>query len=495
MQYRIRLLWILAIVIAGRPALDAVPSSPVDKVKSLRADLDRIFSESRPASFQLGVLVFSLDRGETLYERNPFRLLTPASNNKIITAAVSLLRLGPAFRFETRVLTDGKVQNGALMGNLIIVGSGDPSYSARFRGGDPFAAFRNWATKLTEKGIRSISGDIVGDDRAFAEPKFGLGWEWNDLSQSYAAPIGALQFNENTVTLEISPGGGKGSPASIRTHPLEDYLSIRNRVTTESGDMPAEIRMDPDESNERVIVSGTISEGSAAVSESVSVRRPTLYYLSGLKRTLAQDGIDVKECAVREAGEYTPASPTLLWNELSPELSEILKPLLKKSQNLYAETLVRTLGLNLRGEGSFPKGKEVVEETLGQMGVVQGSYSFADGSGLSRLNLESTDSLVRVLKFMYGNRYFQPYYDALPVAGIDGTLSARMKGTKAENNVHAKTGSMSNVSSIAGYMQSADGEMLAFAIVINNFLAPRESAESMQDRALVRLARFSRKSR
>ena len=168
---------------------------------------------------------------------------------------------------------------------------------------------------------------------------------------------------------------------------------------------------------------------------------------------------------------------------------------MKMSLNLSAETLVRSLGLELRGEGTFDRGKELVEETLDQMGIAKDSYSYADGSGLSRLNLVSADALVRVLKFMHQHQYSRSFYDALAIAGVDGTLATRMKKTKAENNVRAKTGTFAAASALSGYVQTADGESLAFSILANNYVASKDAAEYVQDKALARLAGFSRKGK
>lgn len=165
---------------------------------------------------------------------------------------------------------------------------------------------------------------------------------------------------------------------------------------------------------------------------------------------------------------------------------------MKESENLYAETLTRTLGLVFGQKGTFSEGKGIVEDTLSQVGIEPESYSYADGSGLSRLNLVSADVLVRILRAMYGHRHFVPFYQALSIAGVDGTLENRMKGTRAENNLHAKTGTISNASAISGYVYTADGEMLAFSIMVNNYLESRKQAEFLQDKAIERLANFSR---
>jgi D-alanyl-D-alanine carboxypeptidase/D-alanyl-D-alanine-endopeptidase (penicillin-binding protein 4) len=464
-----------------------------DPSEILRRDLDRIFSDPRFADTQMGIEVFSLDRSEALYEKNSQRLCIPASNNKILTAAAALIRLGPEYRFETRVLTDGQIENGVLKGNLIIRGSGDPSISARFQSGNPFGIFREWAAKLKDWNIRSIAGDILGDAGAFDEIKFGHGWAWDDLSQSYAAPVGALQFNDNIALIEMAPGAQRGSLASIKTSPLPGYPAIENRIMTEQEGTQAQIRIEAGDSIDSIVARGSIPSDGPATTRAIAVQSPVLYYLSALRYALAQQEIDTKICRIKEVRDCALPSLSLLWDQTSPELSEILKPMLKTSQNLYAETLTRALGLALLGEGTFAKGREIVEDTLSQMGIQKGSYSYADASGLSRLNLASADTLVRILRYMYKHPRFAFFYGSLPIAGVDGTLEARMRRTKAENNLHAKTGTIAQVSAISGYLRTADGEMLAFSIIVNNFLMDKDEAERLQDKALLRLANFTRK--
>ena len=225
----------------------------------------------------------------------------------------------------------------------------------------------------------------------------------------------------------------------------------------------------------------------------MSVRFPADYYLEALKLVLGQEGIDVSHCSVKAVRGWAPPSLRLLWSHSSPSLAEIVKPLLKVSQNLYAETLVRTLGLKFHDEGSFARGRDVVEGALRGMSIEKGTYFYADGSGLSRRNLITADLLVRLFQYMYRSPYFLQFYDSLPIAGVDGTISARMKSTRAENNVHAKTGSIANVRSLSGYLRTADGEMLAFSMLANNFLVSSKMAEYVQDSVCARLAAFSRK--
>jgi D-alanyl-D-alanine carboxypeptidase/D-alanyl-D-alanine-endopeptidase (penicillin-binding protein 4) len=464
-----------------------------DSARVLRKDLDLIFSDRRFADAQWGVAVYSLDRSEMLYEKNPLRLYIPASNNKILTAAVALIRLGPDYRFETRLLADGSIADGVLKGNLVVRGSGDPSISPNFESESSFAVFKEWAEKLKQQSIRSISGDILGDTGAFDENKLGKGWEWDDLVEAYAAPISALQFNDNSISIDIAPGADKGSPASVRASPLSNYLTLDNRIVTGAAGSAVAIRIRSGNPIETMVLSGSIPSNGPTLNRTVAVQSPVRYYLSALRQALAEKGIDTANCEIKEKRDYASPSLALLWVHASPKLSEILKPLLKTSQNLYAETLTRALGFALLGEGTFDKGKEIVEDTLDSMGIAKGSYSYADASGLSRLNLASADTLVRILSYMYRQRNFESFYEALPIAGVDGTLAARLKGTKAENNLHAKTGTIANVSSISGYVRSAQGEMLAFSMIANNFLVSKDIAEKLQNRAIERLANFSRK--
>ncbi len=474
---------------------DTLSHAATDARAGLAADLDCIFADPNFADAQWGVEVVSLDRDEILYEHNAHSLYMPASNNKLLTSSAALARLGPDYRYETPVLTDGAVSGGTLTGNLIIVGSGDPTFAQRFHSGDAFAVFKEWAGNLKQKGISKIDGDIVGDDRAFPEPWLGTAWEWDDLAYGYAAPVTALQFDENLEVVEITPGAKEGDAATFSVRPLPGYLTIDFHVQTASQGSDPAIEVDRAESGETVTFRGTVPLHGGTITQSVAARYPTLFYLQALKQTLQNEGVDVSRCSLRRATGNPEAAvqASRLWTQSSMPLAEILKPLLKVSQNLYAETLTRTLGLAVAREGTFERGKTVVEEMLHGMAIEKGTYLYADGSGLSRRNLITADLLVRIFKFMYRHKYFAQFYDALPVAGVDGTIAGRMKGTKAENNVHAKTGTIAAVRSLSGYIRTADGEMLAFSMIANNFLVSSKAAEYVQDSAAVRLANFSRK--
>ena len=470
-----------------------MPAQAADSAKTLRRDLDALLADSRFAAAQWGIEIFSLNRSEVLFEKNSQRLYIPASNNKILTAAAALTQLGPEYCFKTQILRTGSVVDGVLKGNLLIVGFGDPSSSSRMNPPDPFRVFRLWAANLKQQGIRAIDGDLIGDGTSFEETGYGQGWEWNDLVEGFAAPVSALQFNENSVSLAFSPGLKDGDLASLTIAPLIDYVSVNNQVVTEGGGRAARITIEQSRPGESILARGFVSRKNSTVERLVSVRFPVRYYLSALKQTLTEEGIDVSRCRIREMRNSRSQPHTVLWIQSSPPLSELLPPLMKMSLNLASETLVRVLGLERRGSATFSKGKEVVQEALGRLGIDRETYAYADGSGLSRLNLVSADTLVRILTAMYRLPDFPIFYDALSIAGVDGTLANRMKGTRAEGTVRAKSGTLAGVSALSGYVQSANGEMLAFSLIANNYLGEKDAAEQLQHAVLLRLAAFSRK--
>lgn len=478
------------------------PLFAADAEDALRRDLDVIFTDTRLSDAQWGVAVYSLDREESLFAHNANKLYIPASNEKILTAAAAFLRLGPEYRFKTRVLTDGAVDGDILRGNLVIQGFGDPALSTRMDGGkDPFTTFRAFAGWLKERGIKAIAGNIAGDASAFKGTGFGRGWELDDLTESYAAPVSALAFNENYASIQIRPGAKAGDAAVLSSEPLPGYPYIDNSVVTTDAGGAASVIVEhvPGDAGapETIKIRGTVPLKSQPVRRSVPIRRPVHYYLEALRRQLDKEGIDVSDCAIKEDYHALKSGGSetveLLMTHESAPLAEILTPVLKDSLNMPSEMLLRVLGLEIRGEGTDSAGIEVVTETLETMGIRKGSYIYSDASGLSRRNLISADVFVRALGFMYKQPVFQRFYAAMAVAGVDGTLKNRLTGTALKGNIHAKTGTISGVSAISGYVRTADGEMLAFSIIANNYASGKAVAENIQNSAIQRLARFSRK--
>ena len=481
--------------------LGTCPLFAVDAKDALRSDLEAIFADRRLSDAQWGVAVYSIDRDESLFEHNSNKLYIPASNQKILTAAVSLLRLGAEYRFKTRILIDGKIEDGILYGNLIIQGFGDPSLSARMVDKDPFTVFRIFADILKARGIKSINGSIAGDASAFKGASYGRGWELDDLTESFAAPASALAFNENFASFKIKPGAKAGEAAILSSEPIQGYPRLDNEVVTTGAGKSAAVYVEhvPDDidSPETIRIRGTVPLKNQTARRSVAIRRPVRQYLEALRKMLDKEGVDVSNCGIKE--DYSMSEPgntnavELLLKHESAPLGELIAPIMKESLNMPSETLLRVLGLEILGEGTSDAGIDVVAETLETMGIQKGSYVYADASGLSRRNFISADIFVRVLGFMQKQPVFPRFYSAMAVAGVDGTLKNRLTGAAVKGNVHAKTGTISGISAISGYLRTVDGEMLAFSLITNNYASGRSIAEDIQNRAIQRLTRFSRK--
>jgi D-alanyl-D-alanine carboxypeptidase/D-alanyl-D-alanine-endopeptidase (penicillin-binding protein 4) len=452
--------------------------------------MDSAFSGPEFSRALWGVVVQSLDNGEVLYRRNAERLFMPASNMKLVTAAAALVHLGADFRYRTPVLARGAHRGDTLSGDLVIVGRGDPTLSQHVAGGtDILASLRPWADSIRARGLRTVTGRVVGDGSWFTDPPIGQGWAWDYLDASYAAPVGALQFNEGFAVLSVTPGDSAGAPARAAFLPSSTPLRLFGSVTTAPPDSDvARVDVARAPFTDSVTVGGRLSARRVPLRVELAVLDPARYFEAALTQVLREAGIQVLGQAAAAA---TPAETLFVWT--SPALRDILPPFLKPSQNQIGETLLRTLGGVTRGQASVDSGRAAVREALQGFGVADDAYVVADGSGLSRYDYVAPETLARILVAMARRPDFDVFHQALPIAGVDGTIASRMRGTAAANNVHAKTGSIANVRSLSGYVTTADGERLVFVMLANHFTAPRRVVEVVQDRLLERLATFSRR--
>jgi D-alanyl-D-alanine carboxypeptidase/D-alanyl-D-alanine-endopeptidase (penicillin-binding protein 4) len=474
------------------PAAAAAAARPVS-AKALPAELDRIFAAPAFDRMQWAVMVQSLASGEVLYQRNPAKLMMPASNMKVLTLAATAERLGWEFTWNTRLLAAGAMEQGILNGDLVVVGSGDPTINSR--GGSALQVFERWADLLAASGIRRIEGRVLADARAFDREGLGAGWAWDYLEASYAAPVGALQFNEDVAEAVVRPGPAAGGPAVVEVRPAESGLVVDNRVVTVAGGS-TDVRLRRLPGSERLTVTGQIAVGAKEVVRLTSVDSPTDYFARALRSTLVGRGIEVTGLALDF--ERVDVPPILegareLFVHRSPPLSEAARVLMKVSQNLYAETFLKTLGAQ-SGDGSSDGGQKAVEEVLQSWGVPPDAYVLADGSGLSRYNYVTAETMVTVLRRMYRDeRHREAFLATLPVGGQDGgTIARRFRGTRAENNVRAKTGSIANVRALSGYVTTTDGEPLVFSIIANHFTQPQATIDAATDLAVERLANVKR---
>ena len=463
------------------------------EVAALATEVDSALADPAFARASWGVVVQSLDNGQVLYRRNAERLFLPASNLKILTAAAALVRLGADFRYRTVVLARGARRTDTLAGDLVVAGRGDPTLVLDTARGapDPLGSLRPWADSLEERGIKVVRGRVAGDATLFTGPPLGAGWAWDDLDAEYSAPVGALQFNESVAYLIAVPGQAPGEPVRLSVLPRSAPLRVFTAATTAARDSTAAtLRWSRAPFGDSVSVAGSLPVGHDTVRLPLSVPDPTRYFETSLTEALAGRGVTV-------AGESVPAptlAPDTLFVWTSPPLSAVLALFLKPSQNQIGETLLRTLGAEVAGVGSADSGRAVIGRVLSDLGVPPDAYMLADGSGLSRYDFVTPDAVAQVLFALRARPDFQAFYDALPIAGVDGTLATRLLHTAAAGNAHAKTGSLTGVRALSGYVETADGEHLLFVLLANNFTAPQRVVEAAQDRIVERLANFSRGS-
>lgn len=486
----------LAAGCARQPRPVTHPVEPKPGVAALRADLAAIFHAPAFANAIFGVEIRSLRSGDVLYTQNAGTLLMPASNMKVVTAAVAAERMGWAHTFETRLVSSAPIDAGVLQGDLTIVGAGDPSLGGR--PGEAAAVFDAWTAQLQARGITRIAGRIIGDDNAMDDNGLGRGWAWDDLGSGYATPTGAASFAENVVQLSFTPGTAAGAPVVITARPAGHGLTIVGAVTTGAAGSETDLEFRRLPGSSTLTVRGTVAVGRADVTRFVSVDNPTVFTAGVVRAAFIERGISVDGNAVDIDDLQAPppaegAATLASWT--SPPLTEVLKVLLKVSQNFYAETVLAAVGpTDAGGARTIEAGRKVVRDTLTAWGVPPTQYVQADGSGLSRYNYLAPAALVRILTRMYEDRRHRgPFAEAMPVAGVDGTLETRMAGTPAQGNARAKTGSIANARALSGYVTSADGEPIVFSMIANNFSVPASEANAVIDRAVVRLAQFRRR--
>ncbi|RPJ75730.1 MAG: D-alanyl-D-alanine carboxypeptidase/D-alanyl-D-alanine-endopeptidase, partial [Acidobacteria bacterium] len=316
-------------------------------------------------------------------------------------------------------------------------------------------------------------------------------WAWDYLEASYAAPVGALQFNEDVAEAVVRPGPAAGAPAVVEMRPAESGLVVDSRVVTVAGGS-TDVRLRRLPGSDRLTVTGQIALGAKEVVRLTSVDSPADFFARALRSTLVGRGFEITGIALDfERADVPPIleGAREIFVHQSPPLAEAARVLMKVSQNLYAETFLKTVGARA-GDGSAAGGQKVVEEVLQSWGVPPDAYVLADGSGLSRYNYVTAETLVTVLRHLYRDeKHREAFLATLPVGGQDGgTIARRFKGTRGENNVRAKTGSIANVRALSGYVTTMDGEPLVFSIIANHFTQPQATIDTATDLAVERLA-------
>lgn len=442
------------------------------------ARADALLGAAPASKGDWGLLIVDAKTGETLYEKNPASYFVPASNMKLFTTALALAKLGPDYTFHTTLETRGTISpDGTLSGDVFLVGRGDPNLSNRkfpFElkeefDGPPEKVLTEFADALVARGVAEITGDVIGDDSYFPPGRYPDGWEIGDMVWEYGAAISAIVVNDNKVTLTLTPGDKMGDPAVPSVAPPTPDFRVQNEVITSAAEVKSDLTLTRDPGSNLVVVRGTLPAKSAPRNLVLAIEEPALHSASLLAGLLAERGVKI-DGKVRAV--HVPDSDStlreILAEHVSVPLADSVKLINKISQNLHTEMLLRTVARQ-NGMWSSPEDlAKVPQDFYAAAGIAPGDVIQTDGSGLSRHDLVTPRAVVTLLRYAQGQTWFAPYYDSLPVAGIDGSLQDRMKGTIAVGRIHAKTGSIEHVRTLSGFAELPDGRRLIFSFLSNN---------------------------
>ena len=504
MNRKLLLLAALAVTLACSFAQTQPPAT----LAELQQRLTEQVNHPRFAAASFGVKIVSLDTGKTLFEHDAGKYFSPASNSKLYTVALALDRLGGDYRIKTSLYSVNRPDPaGLLKGPLIVYGRGDPTINARLHGGDIYRALDPLVRALKQAGVKRIAGDLIGDDSFIHGPPYGSGWAWDDMQNYYGAEISALTINDNTLQVIVQPGASNGAPCRIEVSPATQYLKVRNRTQTVAGGRRSLNFYRPIEANE-LYVTGQLPLGDTNYVDDVTMHNPAGLFVSFFREALARQGIRVSG-RTRTANWLDQQANPRDWSKLyelghveSLPMRAIAREVQKPSQNLYTDLLLAHIGaLEQRKEGHWFQTTEDVgirelRKFLERAGVPRGAVQFEEGSGLSRNNLTTPNATIALLQYRSRHAEAEAYQNALPIAGLDGTLRNRMKGTPAAGNVRAKTGTLRWAISLSGHVKSAAGERLIFSLMLNRYNAPdnEPTGRAEIDKIAAMLAGFTGRS-
>ncbi|QJR34409.1 D-alanyl-D-alanine carboxypeptidase/D-alanyl-D-alanine endopeptidase [Gemmatimonas groenlandica] len=459
----------------------------------LQGIVDSVLAAPMWRNARWGLLIVDAERGDTILSNDADRLFMPASNEKLLTGAIALQTLGPDHRWRTPVLLHGRQRGTTWQGDVLVSGSGDPGVSDSLSGGSAMNAFVPIRDALAARGIARISGRVRAVGDAFPGMTTGFGWAYDDFDAAYSAAVDELMFNEGVLVLKARASTRVGGAVMVTSAPTRAYPRLLVQATTRDsvasatgGTRPPRLEAVYDSIGDRVVVSGTLAMGDSA-SITLSYRHPNDAYVAALTQSLSDAGVQVIGRALARADTLGRAADTVVVLQSAP-LSAVLRRMQKPSQNQIAELLFRTSGLRASGDGSADSARAVGVRTLAGWGITSADAAYRDGSGLSRHDYVTPRAIVKVLDAMRRSPWFTTYRDALPIAGVDGTIGNRMKGTPAAGNARAKTGTVDKARSLSGYVTTADGRLIMFSMLSNNFTVPTREVERVQDLLVTTLA-------
>ena len=491
---------LLAPALRGSPAGGASSTSARKTARpdpSLEAEVKGLVAAFRGEGGQgarpdVAVVIIG-DGGETLVDIRGRDPLKPASNMKILTTAAALHWLGAGHEYETTLSSRAPLENGRIVGNVVVKGTGDPNISGRFRQGDPTAIFRDWARKLREAGLRRIEGDLVADDTYFDNARLPPTWDPNQEETWYSAQVSALSLNDNCLDVTVKPGGAPGARAKTLLVPPSGVISLTEKVRTSSG-RSARVVVHRKRGTNEISVSGEIGQGAPPWSGNVTIHDPALFFVASLEGVFESEGIEVagKPRKLERPGGGTPAplepGPRYVLLRHVSTLAEDLPIINKRSQNLHAEILLKALGARVGGDGSLSGGEKALRAYLEDRKVEIGDLVVGDGSGLSHANRVSARLLASVLDERRRNgKDFELFLASLPVAGEDGTLDDRFRTFPAlRGKVHAKTGYIHGVSCLSGYVKRGT-RVWSFSVLVNGLRGGAAGAKALQEKVTERM--------
>jgi len=498
------------------------PAFAAQKKQTLSARIAKILADPDIARGYWGIEVVSLDSGKTLFAQDAGKLFTPASNTKLFTTAAAFALIGPDYKFHTTVETSATVDKyGRLTGDVVLVGRGDPNLSGRTlpynrrteRKQPSIRVLEELADDLVRKGVKFIDGDVIADDSYYAFERYGEGWTQDDLVWEWGAPVSALTINDNVIFVNIMPADRAGEKAFVSIDPFADYYRIDNRIiTTPPGTGPRRIYINREPGSSQLTLWGNIPVDDPGAGEALAIDDPAAFAAQVFRNLLEQRGIAIygrsrtKHTELANLQTYSVTAiasgggtekipnlslnqPLVLASYESQPLLEDLQVINKVSQNLHAELVLRLLGREKGTAGTIEAGLEVLRGFLVQAGIQPEEFVFYDGSGMSRQNLVTPHAIVQLLQYASKQPWAQAYKATLPIAGTDGSLADRFKGTVAQDHVYAKTGALGHVNTLSGYGTTMSGEPVVFSILANNHKLPPKRAQEIIDAIVVQIVK------
>lgn len=447
--------------------------------QSVKSKLDNVLKDKFFESCLVSIQVEDLTSNRTLYKKNEKYLLRPASNMKILTSSAGLLFLGPDYEFKTDLYYDGYVSNDTLYGNIYVVGGCDPDFVTH----DLYP----FVDAIKTLNVSVINGNIYGDVSFKDSLYWGNGWMWDD-DPSFDAPyLSALNINDNCVEVFVQQSEYLDKP-TVTLNPGTSYVTIKNESTL-NGDDKFQITRNWLERKNEIIVKGKFPTSQRYVKQYVNVLEPAKYFLTVFSEVLDSNHIKIlgKKDLQNLSGDET------LLSSFSRKYVDIINNLNKTSDNLSAEMALYALAERYSGKPAIAdSGIQFINQMIDSIGLKSKDYRMVDGSGVSHYNVVSAELIVNILKYFFDKQplLYEILYESFPIAGVDGTLEFRMRNTDAANNVHAKTGTLSGVSCISGFVKSNNNHQIAFSIMMQNFVGSSKHARDLQDEICKILAEY-----